>query len=129
MSYHKELTSYIECLCEEETYEELEGFYFFKSGGSCTTCTDSALKIARKFNGKVYGYDCTKNPEALIGVKYCSGHDFAMVAERYIVDYWAFRFIPVVRKPVFDIAIELDRAQVRRLYGNRDNWVEVDSSH
>jgi hypothetical protein len=119
------LRSYVNRLVNEEFYEEDQGCWRFRSGGSCAVCTDSAIKIARHFRGKVLGYECATNPGAAIDKQVCGGHDFAIIDNRFVVDYWAFRVIGFITDPVLDLAKYLDAVEVARLYGDPSAWEEV----
>lgn len=121
----KVLQTFVERLSSEEQYDEEEGEWRFQSGGSCGVCTDSAQKIADAFGGKVVGYLSESNPLALIGNTYCEGHDFALIMNRFIVDYWAFKVIKVIERPVLDLSIEADHSQARLLYGDDKKWEDV----
>ena len=57
---------------------------------SCTQCTASAMMIADRFGGSVWGYEIPEEYENAIAAD-CGGHDFAIVG-KYLVDYWA-RFV------------------------------------
>lgn len=117
--------SFVKRLVSEEYYQQDQGEWCFRSGGSCGVCTDSAIKIARRFHGKVFGYNCTTNSNAAIGKEFCEGHDFAVIDNRFIVDYWAYRVIGVMTDPVLDLSKDLDACEVTRLFGNPSSWEEV----
>ncbi len=120
------LIGFVRALCAEEYYDPLEGKWGFGNGGDCCRCTDSARRIANRFGGKVVGYYCRQNPTAQIGMKLCGeGHDFASVADRYIVDYWAYRIACVTRSPVLDLSRRRDREIALKLYGDPSKWQEV----
>src|SRR5262245_43357678 len=96
----KQIYSFVESLCGEEHYDENEGCWYFKSGGACLTCTDSAIKIAHKFSGIVCGYYSIHNVAAIIGHSICNGHDFALIQDRFLVDYWVYRIAGLLKFPV-----------------------------
>ena len=56
---------------------------------------------------------------------YCDGHDFAIVAERFVVDYWAFRIARLTGTPVFDMNNADELQVVRHLYGNEQTWEDA----
>lgn len=120
------LRVFVSRLIREELYDDDEESWCFKSGGHCGDCTVSALKIARRFNGAVFGYDSGDNPTALIGKQTgWDGHDFALIAERYLVDYWAFRYAELSDHPVLDLCDPQDQLLVKKLYGPQDRWCAV----
>jgi hypothetical protein len=120
-----ELQGFILSLCAEEEYEPNEGVWTFRSGGSCSRCTDSALKVVTAFGGRMVGYYASDNPTAAIGEPDCEGHDFAIVANRFLVDYWAYRIAGIADRPVFDMSDSDEYARVQMLYGNREAWSEI----
>jgi hypothetical protein len=119
------LREFVNKLFDEEEYEPLEGRWIFRSGGSCGTCIDGALKVAEAFAGRVVGYYSNENPTALVGVGCCEGHDFALIDERFIVDYWAFRVAKVIDRAVFDLhdSEQLDLA--KSYYGKKQLWEDI----
>lgn len=119
------LRAFVKHLVREEQYEPAQGCWSFRSGGSCLVCTDSAIKVVRRFGGKVFGYNCTQNPSAVIGKHFCAGHDFAVVENRFLVDYWVYRVTGLIADPVFDLLSEKNLRAVRSLYGHQDSWEEV----
>lgn len=119
------LHEYVNQLCREEEYEPDEGVWTFRSGGSCCRCVDAAVKVIEKFGGRVVGYNCSQNPSAQIGKNLCEGHDFAIVEERFIVDYWAFQVARIIEHPVLDITQPSDGQLARQLYGDKNTWEEV----
>jgi hypothetical protein len=129
MATADDLYEYINQLCREEEYEPEEGVWMFRSGGSCCRCVDSAVKVVEKFRGRVVGYKCSRNPSSLIGLNICEGHDFAIVEERFIVDYWAFRIACVIDRPVLDLTTRQDCQIARQIYGDNNTWEEVTSEH
>lgn len=119
------LNEFIANLCNEEEYDPDEGRWTFKSGGDCGRRTDSASKVATAFSGRVMGYNSSENPSAQIGCESCEGHDFAVVAERFIVDYWAFRVARSIPKPVLDTKNPDEQEFVRPFYGNEKTWEAI----
>lgn len=113
---------FVQCLIGEESYDEEEGFWKFADGSHCSVCVSSAARIAHEFDGAVIGYWSKANPAATIGGPLCEGHDFAFIADRWIVDYWAFRIAMVIQKPVLDLDSEQDRNLAKRLFGDRNAW-------
>lgn len=81
--------------------------------------------MAEHFGGRVVGYFAANNRPALIGADYHGGHDFALIDDRFIVDYWSYRVARLIKKPVFDLTIQEDRLTTRLLYGDKDSWEDV----
>jgi hypothetical protein len=125
MTSAQHLREYVDTLSAEEQYDTNEGHWTFRSGGSCCCCTDAAKKVANAFGGRVVGYFATDNRPALVGGVHNAGHDFALIADRFIVDYWAFRVVRLITRPVLDLNIREDRNLARHLYGNEDTWEDV----
>jgi len=119
------LRSFVRVLCREEQYDDVEGRWTFQSGGDCFRCCDAATKIATRFGGKVVGYWSSKNSEALIGADHGDGHDFALINDRYLVDYWAFRIARLIDNPVLDLGRSHDRHRAAILYGDARTWEVV----
>ena len=113
---------FVESLIGEESYDEEEGVWKFTDDSHCSVCVSSAARIAREFDGAVMGYWSKANPAATVGGRLCEGHDFAFIADRWIIDYWAFRIAMVIQKPVLDLDSEQDRKLAQRLFGDRNAW-------
>jgi hypothetical protein len=121
----KKLHEYVNQLCREEVYDPEEGVWSFRSGGSCCRCADSAIKVIERYGGRIIGFNCSQNPSARIGKSLCEGHDFAYVAERFIVDYWAFQVARVINRPVLDMRQTKNRKVARQIYGDKKTWEDV----
>jgi len=120
-----QLQRFVATLRAEERYDSDEGRWTFQSGGTCCCCTDAAVKVAKAFGGRVVGYAASKNRSALVGAAHCGGHDFALVENRFIVDYWAFRAARLIAKPVLDLNRQEDRELSGLYYGNAESWEDV----
>ena len=116
------LAQFVESLVSEETYDLEEGAWKFADGSYSSTCTSGAIRVANEFDGRVVGYQADENPAAEIGRAYGEGHDFAFIANRWIVDYWAYHVAAVSPVSVWDLEVAEDGKAVERLYGNRDTW-------
>ncbi len=55
------------------------------------------------------------------------GHDFALVRERWLVDYWAWRIEALIPEPTFDLSQRADQEIASRLYGNPLSWSIVET--
>jgi hypothetical protein len=120
-----QLRNYVNALCAEEEYDENEGCWIFRGGGSCCCCTDSAIKVAKYFGGRVVGYFMVNNRQASISADNYGGHNFALIDDRFVVDYWSYRVARLIKKPVLDLRIKGDRVLAKLLYGDRDSWEDV----
>lgn len=118
----REIKSFIDALCNEESYEPIEGRWTFRSGGDCSCCWEGASKIATAFRGRMVRYKSLQNPTALIGRAYCEGHDFAIIGNRYVVDYWAYRIAQLIATPTLDMNNPNELELVGVLYGDRQTW-------
>lgn len=116
-----QLLAFIHRLCDEEEYESEEGRWTFRSGGDSGRCTDGAKKVAIEFDGLVVGYRTADNPSAVVP-KYVDGHDFALIAKRFVVDYWACHVAEEIDRPVFDLNDTDEAKLVRRYYGKQSAW-------
>lgn len=87
--------------------------------GSVGRCTNTAVYMADKLGGVVYGYSIDENPEAKVGEAEF-GHDFAVVDDRWLVDFWAK---DTYRLPdLYDFDDPAEKMEVRRLYGDPALW-------
>lgn len=120
-----EIHRFFKRLCKEAKYDPDVGVWSFQSGGYCCNCTDVAMKVVTAFGGRVVGYSSNNNLSAFIGREICEGHDFALVADRFIVDIWAFQVAKVISQPVFDLEDAGERELVRHLYGDARTWEDV----
>lgn len=118
---------FLEALRDEECYCEEEQEWQFRDGSACGICTSSAFQVAGRFGGVVVGYHSTENPDALIGKPDYDGHDFALVNDRWIVDYWAWHVAGLVTMPIFDLKDRSDHDAICRLYGDAGLWTLVHS--
>ncbi len=87
--------------------------------GPVSTCTYSAVYLAARLGGDVYGYSIEDNPEAIVGASEF-GHDFALIDDRWLVDFWAWDTYQY--QDLYDLEDPHDRAKARKMYGDRENW-------
>lgn len=85
-------------------------------------CTDAAIESQKIVGGVVYGYWEEDNPEAELD-RGCGGHDFLIVDDRWLLDFWAAAYIG--ERPIYDLHDSGDDIEVKRLYGPRDKWQPV----
>jgi len=119
------LEHFVADLIASEHYDDEEGAYKFPDGSYSSFCTVSAILIAKRFHGKVLGYQVRNNPTAFIGEQYCEGHDFALIHSRWIVDYWAYQVSHLSTQPVIDLNLSTERKLAVQLYGNPRCWEMV----
>lgn len=86
-------------------------------------CTECARTVAIAFDGQLLGFWNADNPTATIAANDYDGHDFAIIATRFLVDAWAtcVESIPDA-KTVYDLHDTDDATLVTRLYGPRNRW-------
>lgn len=119
------LFAFLEQLDNEVTEGGPGGEWVWADGDPVFQCTTSARRVADTFGGRVVGYFSDDNPTAEIG-KDEDGHDFAFIAERFLVDYWGAYVVGEIDRPVFDLADPADREIISRLYGPREAWRTVE---
>jgi hypothetical protein len=93
-------------------------------GGDHSTrhCGACARIIADRFGGEVRGYWHDDNPAASVGETE-GGHDFAVTADRFLVEPWLYHYYG--ESPVLDMDVPADRAEVVARYGPEVNWKRV----
>jgi hypothetical protein len=113
-----------------EHYDEAQGCTYLANGESAGTCTNSARLFAAKFNGRVVGYQCDENPKASVGVD-CFGHDFALIDDRWIVDWWYAEYegsgVDGSEPWIFDRHDPAQAETILRMYG--DQWKVYRDEH
>lgn len=100
---------------------------FLRTGGSAVCCTDFAGQIFMELPGrvKIYGFANEENPTSQVVRQemHPSGHDFAVVDNRYIVDPWPRLVHGAFDQLVFDM--QDDAAQVLEVYGPFECWTHM----
>ena len=106
----------------DEERQQVDVESMLPDGSSATCCTNYALLIQRMLPGRVtvYGFANEENPTAEIVLEglHPGGHDFAVVAGRYIVDPWLRLVAAYSDAFVFDLLD--DKTSV--MYGPPDCW-------
>lgn len=95
-------------------------------------CSWTAAIFAWEFGGKLTGYTHERewksraNNSAIIVAKGL-GHDFCIVDDRWLVDFWAWtgRVLSFRERDLYDLANPRDDAIVDVLYGDRSTWVDT----
>lgn len=89
-------------------------------------CTDTAAYLADRLGGEVYGYEADSNPTAIVG-EVEGGHDFAVVDDRWLLDFWAQ---DTYQYPdLYDLDDPMDALEVERMYGPRSKWIRMGPEH
>ena len=117
------IEAFCKALREEEFFNEEAEEWQFPDGSACAICTASAKQIAQRFGGLVLGYQSASNPTASIGLPAIDGHDFALIANRWLVDYWAWHAAGIAAHPILDLSRSADRTEACILYGPEKAWV------
>lgn len=117
---------FLKALREEEFYCEEAEEWQFGDGSACAICTASARRVALQFGGLIFGYQSAGNPTASIGLPSIGGHDFALIGDRWLVDYWAWRVVGILTEPIQDLSTGEGRAAARMLYGLMSAWHPVE---
>lgn len=110
----------VDALEAEVTNSPYDGESQFLDGSAACVCTNGARLICeRAGRGRVYGYYDSDNPGTVCG-EFAGGHDFALIEDRYIVDYWIKWVACLADRAVYDL--QRDRVEIVRLYGERSLW-------
>ena len=109
-------------------YDDDEEASLLPDGGRAASCFDCASYIrSLEPNTEIYGFWSRENT-GWAGAILQDGHDFAVVDHRYIVDPWIVETEHLSDRAVFDLKNPADHAEVRRLYGDRRSWRQVESA-
>lgn len=90
--------------------------------GSVGCCTNTAVYLASRLNGKVYGYSIEDNPEAEVGSTE-GGHDFAIVDDRWLLDFWAKDYYHL--PDLYDMENPAEMVLVHKRYGDPKLWQQM----
>lgn len=90
--------------------------------GSVGRCTNSAVYLAERLGGEVYGYSIEDNPEAQVGGAE-GGHDFAVIDNRWLADFWAKDSYEL--PDLYDMSDPVESVEVRRQYGDPAKWARM----
>jgi len=118
------LKTKVEAAWREHEKKPDHGNYPFicPGAGVVGTCTNTAVYLADRLDGDVYGYLIEDNPTAVVGEGE-GGHDFTVVGDRYLVDFWAQ---DSYQYPwLYDMKDRLDMKEVLRMYGDPEKWVKM----
>lgn len=106
------------------SYNEEQGCSLFPDGSSATVCTDYARQVRNGLPGRVVilGFAADRNPGCRVARDLGTGHDFAVVDNRWLVDGWIKEVAFALDKAVFDMQDPRDAALVLEWYGPRALW-------
>lgn len=88
--------------------------------GDFGICTNGARFVVEKVGGIIVGFAEGMNPSAHKELR--DGHDFALVAGRFVVDLWAAYYPCVNKETVIDLADPKQVLEHLPKYGNPKNW-------
>jgi len=90
--------------------------------GEIGRCTSTAAHVAKKLGGKVYGYADSAKAGASLGEGPDGegGHDFAVIGNRYIADWWANSYHD--KPDLWDMQNPAHKQTIAKLYGDRRKW-------
>ena len=118
---HLQLTEHYDKEMEMSIWKENPFIYDL----SVTRCTSSAMLIALKFGGSVFGYEVDQeHPKTIIGFD-CGGHDFCIV-ENFIVDYWAKYVNDPKLKAVIDMSNPANAEYIKNHYLDKAQWESLE---
>lgn len=105
-------------VCDDGNYG-----HTFPDGTSSVVCTNCARQVKHRFPAitKIVGFDTENNPVNNPHIAHAGGHDFAIVADRYIVDPW-LRDVCDEDTMVYDMHDEADRYAILDRYGDPTKW-------
>jgi hypothetical protein len=85
-------------------------------------CTDTSVWLADLLGGVIHGYLHDDNPTAIMGEPE-GGHDFVLVDDRWLVDWWAKDTYQ--ERDLYDLKNSVDESEVLRLYGDPQKWLPM----
>src|SRR6185369_5608665 len=92
--------------------------HHFPDGDPVGLCWGGANQVVRDMGGVRFGFPEREDVE---NQDTCGGHDFAVVDNRFIVDYW-LEFVVGEKRGVFDMQDPQDAAFIKHYYGDPANW-------
>ncbi len=99
----------------------------FADGTDAICCTNYAIHVVRgvrPISAQIMGFANIDNPHSRVALEeiHPAGHDFAIVADRYLVDPWIVFVAGYTHQIVFDLSDPRDAATVLDLYGPAECW-------
>lgn len=98
----------------------------FADGSSALRCTNHARAVLWNTpDAQMCGYPALDEGGPATDInEVAQGHDFALVAERFIVDPWVHDVFDE-GQAVYDLQAPADAAAIQRLYGSPDRWLRT----
>lgn len=132
----EKLVDALDDACEHRSYEtdkilpeddeETDAYCSMPGGaGHAVICTASAKFLQQIVGGKVMGYFMDENPGTSLE-QHADGHDFLVVDNRYIVDFWVKKVEGVSDRAVLDLQRNSDKKIAREMYGLKSKWKLVE---
>lgn len=116
----------------EEEQETADIYAYLPNNEEMGKCTNCAVYVAEQYPGRaeVYGFLCENNPECTHkAVTDAFGHDFCVIDNRYIVDFWVSLYAGYEQQSIYDLQDKNDQAKIKQIYGNPEKWsVMINSS-
>jgi len=93
-------------------------------------CTNCAVWLKKRYfpTAKVMGYTIEENPTAEIGQDTLSGHDFLVLDDRWIIDFWYSLYRGKPGAPSL-VDMENDKKLLKKYYGDPTKWTDMDHHH
>lgn len=120
------IQEFLDWIKASEQYNEEEGYHHLPDGTQTGTCTNTACMVAKKFGGRVVGYHHADNPTAKLGENE-GGHDFVVIGNRWLVDWWAKNVTGDTTQEIFDFQDPNDAKLIAELYGEPSKWKPVEN--
>lgn len=107
--------------------DKAPGMYsVFPDGLDGITCTHHAVQVGHALprRTKILGFANEDNPDSLVAIEgiHPSGHDFAVIDDRWILDPWIRLVASAYDQICFDMHDPKDMEIVRHIYGDPSNW-------
>ncbi len=99
-----------------------------KERGLFSLCGNGADFVAEKYGGEVVGFFTEDNPVESREIMEAEGHDFALIANRFVVDPWIVFFVQEDSRILLDLRDPEDRQEITRRYGHASAWERRDGT-
>lgn len=131
MPTREEIQEFLDYLTASEYRDEaidlpvFPNIFNFEFDMDVIRCTSGAMMVAKKFDGKVFGYRFDDdNDEGKVAFN-CGGHDFAIVGN-FLVDWWAKNVEDSENPEILDMTDPDDMRIIEGKYRHRDAWEELE---
>ncbi len=105
-----------------------ESVAIVKERGLFSLCGNGADFVAEKYGGEVVGFFTEDNPVGSREIMEAGGHDFALIANRFVVDPWIVFFVQEDSRILLDLRDPEDRQEIARRYGHASEWERRDGT-